>query len=100
MTGDSGLESGPPWFIPASVLDNPREQLFQAIFVPDAMLIEIDYLGCEFVAGIGVRYLPGGADMIEDSFTDHNIFVLQWCIGCSEISFGHGGHLPRRCLSF
>lgn len=56
------------------------------------MLIEINYLGCELVAGVAARYVSGRADMIEDPFADHNIFVLQWCIDRSEMISGHGEH--------
>ncbi|MEX2694277.1 hypothetical protein [Rhizobium mongolense] len=72
--------------------------MFQAVFVRNAVLIEIDDLGCELVAGVVSRYVPGRADMIEDSFADHNIFVLQWCIVRSEIISGHGSTLPKKMV--
>ncbi|APO67389.1 hypothetical protein IE4872_CH01758 [Rhizobium gallicum] len=64
------------------------------------MLIEIDDLGCDLVAGVVTRYVPGRADMIEDSFTDHNIFVLQGCIVRSGIISGHGSTLPKKMIYF
>ncbi|QPB18974.1 hypothetical protein [Rhizobium sp. 007] len=54
----------------------------QAIFDSDAVLIEINDLACEFDALIIARYVPGSADIIEDSLADLNIFG-------SEIASAH-----------